>query len=107
MPTRMSISRASMRSRISTQAFLRRVLSRFLLVVIIALAIESLVAAFKFVHEDPAHLVGAALLTVAAAALLGAWALFGRNSASSEWRSCGAWHGAAHALFRSAAGCPG
>ena len=71
-------------TRLSHAARMRRVLSRFLLVVIIALAIESLVATFKFVHEDPAHLVGAALLTVAAAALLGAWALFGRTSASSE-----------------------
>lgn len=70
--------------RMSHAARMRRVLSRFMLVVIIALAIESLVATFKFVHEDPSYLMGTALLTVAAAAPVGAWALFGRTSASSE-----------------------
>lgn len=74
----------SSESRISHSARMRRVLSRFLLVVIIALAIESLVATFKFVHDDPTHLLGAASIALGAAALLVGWGLFVRVKSSSE-----------------------
>ena len=63
-------------SRLSAAARARRVLSRFLVVVIVSLAIESLVAIFKVVHDDPSKLSEAAYVAFAAAALLVAWGLF-------------------------------
>ncbi len=54
----------------------RRVLSRFLVVVIVSLAIESLVAVFKLVHDDPSKISDAAFIAFAAAALLIAWGVF-------------------------------
>ena len=62
--------------RLSAAARSRRVLSRFLVVVIISLAIESLVAIFKFVHNDPSKISNAAFIAFAAAALLAAWGFF-------------------------------
>ena len=63
-------------TRLSTAARTRRVLSRFLVVVVVALAIESLVAIFKLVHEDPSRISDAAHIAFAAAALLVAWGFF-------------------------------
>ena len=63
---------------------IRRVLSRFLIVVVISLAIESLVATFKFVHNDPTQLLKAASIAFAAAALLIAWAVFIKVNKSVE-----------------------
>ena len=63
-------------ARLSAAARSRRVLSRFLVVVIISLAIESLVAIFKFVHNDPSKIANAAFIAFAAAALLAAWGFF-------------------------------
>jgi hypothetical protein len=62
----------------------RRFLSRFLVVVVVALAIESLVAAFEIVHQDPAKIPHCASLAVGAAALLAAWGLFVRLNTSAE-----------------------
>lgn len=70
--------------RVGTRERIRRVLSRFLVVVIVALAIESLVAVFKFVHKEPGHIVQAAWIAAAAAALLAAWGLFNRLDRSSS-----------------------
>lgn len=63
-------------SPLSAAARARRVLSRFLVVVIVSLAIESLVAIFKLVHDDTSKLSEAAYIAFAAAALLAAWGLF-------------------------------
>jgi hypothetical protein len=63
-------------SRLSAAARARRVLSRFLLVVIVSLAIEALVAIFKVAHEDSSKLSEAAYIAFAAASLLVAWGLF-------------------------------
>lgn len=63
-------------SRLSAAARARRVLSRFLLVVVVSLAIEALVAIFKVAHEDPSKLSEAAYIAFAAASLLVAWGLF-------------------------------
>ena len=71
-------------NRMSHPARIRRVLSRFLVVVVISLAIESLVATFKFVHDDPAQLFRAASIAIAAAALLASWALFIKFDKSAE-----------------------
>jgi hypothetical protein len=62
----------------------RRFLSRFFVVVLVALAIESLVATFKAVHEDPALLVYSALLIFATGALLAAWGVFVRFNRAVE-----------------------
>lgn len=62
----------------------RRFLSRFLVVVVVALAIESLVAAFEIVHQDPTKIPHCASLAVGAAALLAAWGLFVRLNTSAE-----------------------
>ena len=43
-------------SHISAPTRVRRFLSRFLVVLVIALALEALVAAFKAIHEDVTHL---------------------------------------------------
>lgn len=71
-------------ARMSHPARIRRVLSRFLVVVVISLAIESLVATFKFVHDDPSQLLKAASIGFAAAALLAAWAVFVKFNKASE-----------------------
>lgn len=62
----------------------RRFLSRFLVVVVVALAIESLVATFKAAHEDAAGLVPAAALVVSVGVLLAGWGLFIRLNRYAE-----------------------
>jgi hypothetical protein len=62
----------------------RRFVSRFMVVVIVSLAIESLVAVFQFLHDDPAHLPQAASIAVAAAVLLAAWGVFVKLNKSAE-----------------------
>ncbi|HWV62459.1 MAG TPA: hypothetical protein VN019_02475 [Oxalicibacterium sp.] len=61
---------------ISAPTRVRRFLSRFFVVVIVALAIEGLVATFKALHDDPTHLPYAASLIVATGVLLAAWGWF-------------------------------
>lgn len=51
----------------------RRFMSRFLVVVVVALAIEGLVATFKALHQDPSQLWFAAALIASTALLLAAW----------------------------------
>jgi hypothetical protein len=62
----------------------RRFLSRFLVVLTVALAIESLVLVFRFSHDQPEHLPYAAAVGLMAAALLSAWGLFVRLNRSAE-----------------------
>ncbi len=62
----------------------RRFLSRFLVVVVVALAIEGLVATFKAAHEDANQLVPAAALVLAVGGLLTGWGLFVRFNRSAE-----------------------
>lgn len=73
-------------TRLSAAARARRVLSRFLVVVIVSLAIESLVAIFKLLHDDPAKISDAAFIAFAAAALLVAWGVFIRLSQHGQVR---------------------
>lgn len=63
---------------------IRRILGRFLIVVVVSLAIESLVATFQYVHDDPSMLVQTASIAFAAAALLVAWAIFLKLTKSAE-----------------------
>ncbi len=71
-------------AQMSAPTRVRRFLSRFLVVVIVSLAIESLVAAFQFIHEDSSKLPHAAAIAVGAAALLAAWGVFVRLNKSAE-----------------------
>jgi hypothetical protein len=69
---------------ISAPTRVRRFLSRFFVVVIVALAIEGLVATFKAIHEDLVHLGYAAGLLLATAALLAAWGVFIKLNRAAE-----------------------
>jgi hypothetical protein len=63
-------------AQMSAPTRVRRFLSRFMIVLVVALVIEALVAVFEFSHENPAHLPYAAAIGLMAAALLVAWGLF-------------------------------
>lgn len=69
---------------VSAPTRVRRFLSRFLIVVVVALSVETLVAVFQLVHDDPALLPQAASVGVAAAALLAAWGVFIKLNRSAE-----------------------
>jgi hypothetical protein len=72
------------RVHVSAPTRVRRYLSRFLVVVVVALSIESLVGVVEALHGDPADLPRAASVAVAAAALLAAWGVFIRLNKSVE-----------------------
>lgn len=65
-------------SHISGPTRIRRFLSRFLVVVVVALAIEGLVATFRALHEDPAQLPYAASILFSVGLLLAGWGIFVR-----------------------------
>lgn len=69
---------------VSASTRVRRFLSRFLVVVVVALAIEFLVAVFEFLHGDPGRLPHAAAVGGATAMLLVGWGVFVRLSAAAE-----------------------
>ena len=69
---------------ISGPTRVRRFLSRFLVVVVVAISIEAMVATFKASHEDPLHLVYAASILAATATLLAAWGIFIRMNCYAE-----------------------
>ena len=69
---------------VSAPTRVRRFLSRFFVVVIVALSIEGLVATFKAIHEDMALLAYAASLLLATAALLASWGVFVRLNRFAE-----------------------
>ncbi|HEX8503253.1 MAG TPA: hypothetical protein VF659_21895 [Pyrinomonadaceae bacterium] len=71
-------------SQVSAPTRVRRFLSRFMVVVVVALSIESLVAVFELAHDDPAHLPQAASIAFAAAVLLAAWGVFIKLNTSAE-----------------------
>ncbi len=62
----------------------RRFLSRFLVVVVVALAIEGLVATFHAAHEDLDGLLPAAALVLAVGGLLAGWGVFVRLNRFAE-----------------------
>jgi Ni/Fe-hydrogenase subunit HybB-like protein len=69
---------------ISGPTRVRRFLSRFLVVIVVALTIEGLVATFRAAHEDPAHMIYAASIIFSAAVLLAGWGLFIRMNRYAE-----------------------
>lgn len=62
----------------------RRFLSRFLVVVLVALVIEALVIVFRAAHEGAEHLLYASALVLASGVLLAAWGVFVRLNRYAE-----------------------
>jgi hypothetical protein len=62
----------------------RRFMSRFMVVIIVALSIETLIAVFNYAKEDPDLLPNAAMIGFATAALLAAWGVFVKLNKSAE-----------------------
>lgn len=69
---------------VSAPTRVRRFLSRFMVVIVVALSIETLVAVFEFAHEDTARLPHAASIGIAAGVLLASWGIFIRLNKSAE-----------------------
>jgi hypothetical protein len=63
-------------AQVSAPTRVRRYLSRFLVVVVVALAVEGLVATFKALHEKPELLPHAAAILVSVGLLLAGWGAF-------------------------------
>ncbi|VTU32555.1 hypothetical protein [Variovorax sp. RA8] len=68
---------------ISAPTRVRRFLSRFMVVIVVALAVEGLVATFR-AHGDPAQLLYAAGMVGSVALLLAGWGLFVHLNRSAE-----------------------
>ena len=62
----------------------RRFLSRFLVVLVVALAIEGLIATFKALHEDMSQLWQASTIVAAVGAILAGWGIFIRLNVPAE-----------------------
>lgn len=69
---------------ISAPTRVRRFLSRFMVVIVVALAIEALVATFRAAHSDSTLLLHAAAMVLAVGALLTGWGLFIRLNRAAE-----------------------
>jgi hypothetical protein len=72
------------RAHMSAPTRVRRFLSRFMVVIVVALSIEALVGVFQLLHRDPSRLPHAASVGAAAALLLVAWGLFVRLNRAAE-----------------------
>jgi hypothetical protein len=72
------------RVQVSAPTRVRRYLSRFLVVVVVALSIESLVGVVEALHGDAGDLPRAASVAIGAAALLAAWGVFVRFNKAVE-----------------------
>jgi hypothetical protein len=69
---------------VSAPTRVRRFLSRFFVVLLVALVIEGLVGTFKALHEDLAMLLPVSMLLIACAALLAGWGVFIRLNRAAE-----------------------
>ena len=69
---------------VSAPTRVRRYLSRFLVVIVVALAVEGLVATFKAMHEDLSLLLSAAGFLVSVGVLLAGWGVFIRLNRYAE-----------------------
>jgi hypothetical protein len=72
------------RAHMSAPTRVRRFLSRFMVVLVVSLSIETLVTMFRFGREAPQYLPYAAATGLAAALLLAAWGLFVHLNRSAE-----------------------
>jgi hypothetical protein len=68
----------------SSPTRVRRFLSRFMVVLVVALSIETVVLAFRFSQEAPEMLPYVSAVGLTAAALLAAWGVFIRLNRSAE-----------------------
>jgi hypothetical protein len=64
------------KAQMSAPTRVRRFLSRFMVVLVVSLSIETLVMVFRFGQESPEYLPYAASIGIAAAALLTGWGVF-------------------------------
>ena len=69
---------------VSAPTRVRRFLSRFLVVIVVALSIEGLIATFKAIHEDMSSLLQASSIIVAVGAILAGWGVFIRLNVPAE-----------------------
>ena len=69
---------------ISSPTRVRRFLSRFMVVVIVALSIETLVSVFVIAHGDASRLPQAASIGIATGVMLAAWGVFIKLNKSAE-----------------------
>ena len=69
---------------VSAPTRVRRFLSRFMVVIVIAAAIEGLIGTFKLLREDPARLPHSAAILVAVGVLLAGWGYFIRCNRDAE-----------------------
>jgi hypothetical protein len=72
------------RAQMSAPTRVRRFLSRFMVVLVVSLSIETLVTVFRFGQEAPEFLPYAAATGIAAAALLVGWGIFIRLNRAAE-----------------------
>ena len=71
-------------AQMSAPTRVRRFLSRFMVVLVVALVIEALVLVFKFSHSAPENLPYAAMIAFGAASLIVAWGVFIRLNRAAE-----------------------
>ena len=71
-------------AQVSAPTRVRRFLSRFLVVLVVALVIEGLVMTLKALHEQPSDMVYSAALIVASGFLLACWGVFVRMNRYAE-----------------------
>jgi len=69
---------------VSAPTRVRRFLSRFLVVIVVALSIEALIATFKAIHEDMSELYAASAAIAAVGVLLAGWGVFIRMNVPAE-----------------------
>ena len=71
-------------AQMSAPTRVRRFLSRFMVVLVVALSIETLVLAFRMSRDTPEHLPYVASIGAVAALLLAAWGFFIRMNGGAE-----------------------
>src|SRR5688572_17628722 len=71
-------------AQMSAPTRVRRFLSRFMVVLVVALSIETLVLAFRMSHDAPEYLPYVASIGVVAALLLAGWGVFIRLNRAAE-----------------------
>lgn len=69
---------------VSAPTRVRRFLSRFLVVIVVALSIEGLIATFKAIHEDMDQLLQASAIIAGVGVILAGWGAFIRLNVPAE-----------------------
>lgn len=69
---------------VSAPTRVRRFLSRFMVVLVVAIAIEGLVATFKAIHEDMTMLPYAASILLSVGVLVAGWGIFVKLNTAAE-----------------------